>query len=410
MTKDSSESEPRLSAPHQPPLLSAPAGRRRGPWIALIALAAAGLGVFFSFHSRSKEASRSKPAAPVVLVTTVGREDLYNEVTMPAEFRPYVEAELNAKVSGYLQTINVDFGDKVKKGQLLAVLEVPELEAQLYAALAAKERASANYTNTHIIYTRLLSVDQEHPNLVARQDIDTAYANDNVALATVVSDQAEVRRYQTLFGYTQIFAPFDGVITWRSADPGALIQAGTSSDLAARPLVRLSDNFLLRLDFPVSVKYVQDVRLGAAVDVRVESLGNKTFSGDISRFTGQVNETTRTMITEVEVKNPNLEIFPGMYATVVLKVEHRWHVPTVPTEAVESKKTSTVIVVNENNEIEQREVTLGLQTPNRYEVITGLKEGEKVMIGNQSRVHPGEKVTAKPWEGMETKWKIPRGE
>jgi RND family efflux transporter MFP subunit len=356
------------------------------------------------------EATREPAASiPSVAVATVDREDLYNEVTIPGEFRPYVEAELNAKVSGFLSVINVDFGDKVKAGQLLAVLEVPELKDELNAAIAAEQRTEADYTNAHLIYDRLAGVNREHPNLVAQQDIDTAEAKDSVAAAAVAAAKAEVGKYQTLFGYTQITAPFDGVITRRSADPGALIQAGTMSD-TARPLVRISDNYLLRLDFPVSVEYVKDIHLGDLVTVQVVSLGGKDFTGKITRFTGKVNLETRTMTTELEVKNPNLEIVPGMYAVVVLKVQRRSQVLAIPTQAVESKEKSTVEVVNESNQIEERAVTLGLETPNRYEVTSGLKEGDKVMIGSHTQVHAGEKVEPTPWPGAQTKWNIPSGQ
>jgi RND family efflux transporter MFP subunit len=383
--------------------------QRREAWIALIALMAI-LVLFFLLLNRGQQREKVSTALPVVAVAVVDREDLFNEVTIPAEFRPYVETELNAKVSGYLEKINVDFGDKVKAGQLLGVLEVPELKAELDASIAAEQRAEADYTNAHLIYTRLVGVNQEHSNLVAQQDIDTAQAKDSVAVAAVASAKADVEKYQTLFGYTQIIAPFDGVVTWRSADPGALIQAGTSSDTQAKPLVRLSDNYLLRLDFPVSVMYVKDVHLGASVTVRVESLGGKTFTGKITRFTDKVSEDTRTMITEIEVKNPELEIVPGMYAVVVLKVEHRSHVLAIPTEAVASAKESLVDVINQAHEIEERQVGLGLETPNRYEVISGLKEGEQVMIGNHSRVHPGEKVEPKLWTDGQTNWNVPKGE
>jgi len=399
--------EPPQPNPFLPPLPSL--WQRREAWIALISLMAL-LVVGFLLLNRGKVKEKISTTLPVVAVATVDREDLYNEVTIPAEFRPYVEAELNAKVSGYLEKINVDFGDKVKAGQLLGVLEVPELKAELHASIAAQQRAEADYTNAHLIYTRLVGVNQEHPNLVAEQDIDTAQAKDSVAVATLASAKAEVEKYQTLFGYTQIIAPFDGVITHRYADPGALIQAGTSSDTQAKPLVRLSDNYLLRLDFPVSVMYVKEVHIGATVTVRVESLGGKTFTGNITRFTDKVNDATRTMITEMEVKNPDLEIVPGMYATVVLKVEHRTQVLAIPTEAVASAKNSAVDVINADHQIEEREVTLGLETPDRYEVTSGLKEGEKVIIGNPSRVHAGEKVEPKLWIEQKTNWARPKGE
>ncbi len=156
--------------------------------------------------------------------------------------------------------------------------------------------------------------------------------------------------------------------------------------------------------------YVKDVHVGAPVTVRVDSLGNKTFTGRITRFTQKVSDATRTMITELEVKNPDLEIVPGMYALVVLKTERRTNTLAIPTEAVASQQKSTVDVVNPDNQIEEREVSTGLETPNRYEILSGLKEGEKVMIGDTSRVHPGEKVETKPWTEAQKEWAIPKGE
>ena len=374
---------------------TAPKRRRSVAWIAMAALLGIVILGFFLLRSRWGKAGATSATVPTVAVALVDREDLYNVVTIPAEFRPYVEAELNAKVSGYLEKIDVDFGDKVKAGQLLAVLEIPELKDELDASIAAEQRTEADYTNAHLIYARLADVNRDHPNLVAQQDIDTAQAKDSVALAAVASAKADVEKYQTLFGYTQITAPFDGVITRRYADPGALIQAGTSSDVQARPLVRLSDNYLLRLDFPVSVEYVKDILLDDRVSVRVDSLGGESFTGRITRFTDKVSDDTRTMITEIEVPNPKLEIIPGMYAAVMLKVQRRSQVLAIPTEAVESEEKSTVYVVNQDNKIEERAVALGLEMPTRYEVTAGLKEGERVMIGSRSEVSVGQTVEPK---------------
>jgi RND family efflux transporter MFP subunit len=333
-------------------------------------------------------------ASPVtVAAAQVTREDLANQMEIPAEFRPYVEVELHAKVSGYLDKMNVDFGDKVKSGQLLATIEVPELEDQLHSAEAMQQKAEVDYTNANLMYTRLQSVNKEHPNLVAQQDLDTSESKNFAAAAAIAAAKADVERLQTLVKYTQITAPFDGVVTLRSADPGALIQAGTALD--SRSLLRVSDNYHLRLDFPVSVKYVKDIHLGQLVDVKVDSLGGRTFAGKVTRFTDKVNEDTRTMTTEIEVENPNLDIVPGMYASVVLKVEERRQVLAIPTLAAGGEKDSSVYVINADHQIESRPVTLGMETPEEYEVTSGLKEGEWVMIGNRSLVHAGQKVEAK---------------
>jgi RND family efflux transporter MFP subunit len=342
-------------------------------------------------HASGKPAESDDNSVATASVAKVTREDLFRQVTIPAEFRPYVEARLNAKVSGFVKEMKVDFGDKVKAGQLLATLEVPELGDELNNAIAVEQKAEANYTNAHLIYQRLAAVNQAHPDLVAQQDLDTALSNDQSTAAAIAAAKADVGRYRTLVAYTQITAPFDGVVTWRYADPGALIQAGTSSDSQSLPLVRVSDNYLLRLDFPVSVDDVQYLHVGDPVEVRVDSAGGRALSGKITRSTDKVDTDTRTMMFEIEVPNPKLELAPGMYATVVLKVENRPQALAIPTQAVTGKGKS-VLVVNANHELEAREVTLGVETPDKYEVLSGLQEGETVVVGNPRHFQPGQKV------------------
>ena len=357
-----------------------------------------GLGVLWAVHHARAEAPASADLSvipPTAGVAKVTREDLYKQVTIAAEFRPYAEVALHAKVSGYVKKMNVDFGDQVKAGQLLATLEVPELQDELHNAQAAQQKAEADYTNAHLIYSRLLSVNKDHPNLVAQQDLDTAQANDLTTTAAIAAAKANVEKYLTMAAYTQITAPFDGVVTHRYADPGTLIQAGTSSDTQALPLVRVSDNYRLRLDFPVTVDYVKDVQLGATVEVKVDSLNGKILTGTISRFTHDVDDNTRTMTTEIEVPNPNLELVPGMYATVILKVEKHLQALAVPTEAVVSGKTPAVFVVNRDNQIEERAVKLGLETADKYEILSGLREGDLVVIGNRSGIESGQHVAPK---------------
>ena len=326
---------------------------------------------------------------PTAGVAKVTREDLFKAVTIAAEFRPYEEVALHAKVSGFVSKMNVDFGDTVKAGQLLATLEVPELQAELANAQAANAKAAADFTNANLIYSRLQSVNKEHPNLVAQQDLDTAQANELTATAAIAAAKANFEKFQTMVSYTQIVAPFDGVITSRYADPGTLI------DAQGKPLLRVSDNYRLRLDFPVTVDYVKDIALGAPVEVRVDSLNGKTFAGKISRFTHEVDDNTRTMITEIEVPNLDLELIPGMYANVILQVEQRPNALAIPVEAVSGEKNPTVLVLNQDQQIEERAVTLGLETPEKFEVLSGLREGDLVIVGSRAQFQAGEKVAPK---------------
>lgn len=368
----------------------------------VVTLTAIGFFLLPPHRSRANVSVDPLPV-PSVAVTKAVREDLFTEMTIPAEFRPYAEIELHAKVSGFLQRINVDFGDQVKAGQSLATLEVPELQDELNSALAMTQRAESDFKIAHLAYTRLVTVEHSHPNLVAQQDLDAAEAKDSSAAAAVAAAKAEVEKFQTLVAYTKITAPFDGVVTKRYADPGALIQSGTASQSQSLPLVRLADNYRLRLDFPVSVDFVQNIHVGDPVEVRVESLGAKTFTGKISRFSHQVDDQTRTMNAELELNNPQLEIVPGMYAKVMLKMEQHPHALAIPIEAVIAGKNPVVNVVNAHNEIENRTVTLGLETPTKYEVLSGLKEGELVTIGNPGQIKPGQKVEAKQVDLMAAK-------
>lgn len=375
--------------------------RDKFEWLAILAVVVV-IGVVWLCLSRRSSGPVTAPndasTLPTVAVSKVTRQDIFKQVTIPAEFRPYEEAMLNAKVSGYVSKMNVDFGDTVKAGQLMATLEVPELQDQLDNARATEAKTEADYTNANLIYTRLVSVNRDHPGLVAQQDLDTAEANDHATAAAIAAAKADVEKYQTLVGYTNITAPFDGVVTWRYADPGALIQAGTSSDSQSLPLVRVSDNYLLRLDFPVSVEYVKDIRVGDVVEVRNESLGGKMFTGKITRFTDKVDEDTRTMMVEIQVPNPDLKMIPGMYATVVLKVEKHADALVVPTQSVSPGKTARVFVVNHDNQIEERDITLGVESPDEYEVLSGLNEGDLVVVGDHSELQAGQKVEPKQVE------------
>jgi RND family efflux transporter MFP subunit len=287
--------------------------------------------------------------------------------------------------------MKVDIGDRVKAGQLIALLEVPELHDDLDHAAANERRAQANYRDAHLAYTRLVAVNKDHANLIAQQDLDTAEAHDATAQGDLEEAKSDVEKYQTLVSYTRIVAPFDGVITKRYADPGSLIQAGTTSNTQAMPLVRVSNNMLLRLDFPVSVDYVHGIRLESPLRVRVDSLGGRVLNGKIARFSGKVDDSTRTMIAEMEVPNYSLELVPGMYASVVLKLDERPQALAIPIEALPAGGGS-VLLVNAVGEVEERAVKLGLETQARYEVLGGLKEGDLVVIGNRGQLAAGQKV------------------
>lgn len=349
-----------------------------------------GISLLTGWHCQfSSAAESSQPVAAV----KVAKESLAQEVTFDAELRPYEEVELHAKVTGYLQALKVEVGDRVTAGQLIGVLEVPELQSDLEHAVAAEGRNQAAAEEAHLAFTRLESAAKAQPGLVAPQDLDAARARDRSAAAALSAAQADVRKFRTLLEYTRITAPFAGVVTKRHANAGALIQAGTSS--GAMPLVRLSQNDKLRVVFPVSLSFVTRIREGSSVEILVPSLG-KTFPGTVARFTRRVETSTRTMEVEVDLPNPDLSLVPGVYATVILKLDRKENALVIPIEAVTREKHgASVLVVAGGNKLEERNVTLGEETPTKLEVLSGLSEGEVVMLGSRSQVRPGQIVEPK---------------
>lgn len=364
---------------------------RGNAWIYAAIAGAAIAGVLAFLHFSEPAHGAAADRAPTVAVVPVARCDLYKEISIQAEFRPYLEVELYAKVAGYLGAINVDIGDRVKAGDVIATIEVPELTSELDHAIAAERRADADYRDAHLDYTRLAGVNRSQPNLVAQQELDAAEARDLAAEAAVAGAKADRERYQTLIGYTRIVAPFAGVVTDRYADPGAMIQTASSSQTQSRPLIRLSENQRLRLDFPVSVSYAEEMAVGDPVEILLEG-SSRHLTAPIARFTRKIALATRTMETEVEVPNPDLKLIPGMYATVVLRLQKRPNALALPIGAVNGTGNPTVYRVNHAGEIEECPVELGIEGPESYEVLAGLRDGDQVVIGSRAGIHPGQRV------------------
>lgn len=389
------------------------------------ALVAGGAVLLSTACSRTEavETPSGTPSTPTVAVAKASVGDLSRGMVLTAEFAPYQEIDVMAKVSGYVKRINVDIGDRVHQGQVLATLEVPEMADDLTKAAAAVDRNSADVAHArdelqraesahdmaHLSHMRLAAVLKTRPGLVAQQEIDDAHSRDLVAEAQVSAaksalaatqeqvkvSQADHARYQTLYNYAVVTAPFDGVITRRFADTGSMIQAGTASQTQAMPVVRLSQNSLLRLVLPVPESAVSQVRVGQAVEVRVPSL-KRAFSGRVARFADKLQLGTRTMPTEVDVPNPRLILIPGMYAEVDLQLQNHVQALSVPMTAIGGPEgRPTVYLVSGQGTIEERAVKTGLETASRVEILSGLSAGDLVVIGNRSQLKPGDAVRPK---------------
>ena len=366
----------------------------------------------------SQTADRDATAA----VVQVRRAPLSNTLAIAGEFLPYQEVELHAKVAGYIRNINVDIGDRVHKGQVLAVLEIPELVAQLQAASASVRhsqdeithaqnevsRAEADHQAVHAAATRLRQASEARPGLIAEQELDDATAKDRSTEAQVESaksalsasrqqldiSQADQQHFAALSEYSRITAPFDGVVTWRYADTGSLIQAGTSN-VSSAPVVKLSQVNILRLRIPVPESLAASVHDGEPADIRVKAT-DEHFSGKIIRSTDSLDRSTRTMQVEVDVPNQDYKLTPGMYADVSLRIQNDPNALTLPLQAISRGEDKTsVLLVNSKNVVEEREIRTGIEGSDRIQILSGLNEGERVIVGNLSKYRPGQAVDPK---------------
>jgi RND family efflux transporter MFP subunit len=387
----------------------------------IAACAIAGLAGWLILRPRGNPSVEAAPEPTAARVSVVERGSVSHVLALAGQFQPYQVIDVHPKVSGFIRSIKVDIGDRVRQGQTLAVLEVPELQAQLEGTVAQVSRstdeitraqhevaaAEARYTSVHADNTRLQQAAKAQPGLIAQQELDDALSKDLSAAAQVDAAKAALsaahggaevaradnRRVGAMEDYTHVIAPIDGVITWRYADTGALIQSGTDSNSQALPIVKLAQSGVLRLRMPVPEDAVRYVKVGDSMLVRVDAL-DRSFTGKVVRFTRDVNFETRTMETEVDVENKDLSIDPGMYANTQLLLNHADNVLTIPVEALVLRDNKEVVYVLDNqNRVRQRVVKVGLRGSQLAEIKSGLAEGDRVILGGQQKYQEGERVT-----------------
>lgn len=392
-------------------------------WTVLLPVCLSGIAILCGCGSATPRADTA-PAATPVAVVKVERRNMATTLEIASEFLPYQEIDVYAKVSGYVQKLYIDWGTHVKTGQVLADLEIPELvqqiqqdeatvhrnESDLDRAQEELNRAQSEYNVAHLTYMRLANVQKAQPGLISQEDIDVSQgkdlqagagvsaAKDSLAAAqqAMMASKAAFDKDKTLYAYSHILAPFDGVVTSIQAYTGALLPAGTSSNIGNSTLCHLSQNDLLRLVIPVPERAVPEIHLGDKVAVQVSSM-NRSFDGVVANISDNIDLQTRTMHTEVHVPNPKYELVPGMYASVEIPLHTAGNALSLPIQAVQTNGTDkgTVLLVNRQNQIEQRDVVTGLQTANAIEIVSGLQEGDQVVFGEQGQYKPGQLVTPK---------------
>jgi membrane fusion protein (multidrug efflux system) len=328
-------------------------------------------------------AEAPKPASPPVNVQVVRphRGDIVRRLTLPATIRPYQQATLYAKVAGYLKSIQVDRGDQVKEGDVLAEVEAPELLAD-----QAKYQAEVEVAKTDS--QRLTEAQKKAPDLIVPLTVDTAKGKYEIALANL-------KRNETLLAYTKIIAPFSGTITRRWVDVGALIPAATASSSPQNAaVVTLMDRSRVRIEVAVPEAEAPLVKNGMEAEIAVDELPGKVFKGQVTRFADALDEATRTMISEIELPNPTRELRAGMFCTVKLAIDHRTDALLIPVEALVVEKVKTSVFTLVDGKAKKIPVKVGFEDGKSAEILDGLTGGETVILTGKLTLADGQPVNA----------------
>lgn len=300
-----------------------------------------------TFCLRSPSVKQSEDITVVSAIHPV-KTDLVQTIEVTGELKPYQQVDVQSLVAGYVQSMHVDIGDHLKKGDLIATLEVLDIEKQMAAIKAAK------------------------------RGIELTVSTNRAAHATTAP----------------ITAPFDGVVTKRNADNGTLIQTGVYSSTQSMPLVSIAQDDLLRGSFPIPESAIGKLKLDEEISMTIPTL-RRLSKGKIARFSNLVDSATRTMEVQVDIPNPDLSITPGLYAIAAFPVEQAPGALAIPIQAVRTPDNPSVYVINDKGILESRPVTLGVETPHLAQVTAGLGEKDLVVLGNTSELEVGMKVSPK---------------
>lgn len=313
------------------------------------------------------------------------RRDIAKTLSLPANISPWAQATLYAKVSGYLTSMEADKGDTVKKGQLLAVIDAPEINEQY-------QQAEAQHAIKEVTARRLSKVWKENADVIAKQDVDVAEAE-----AKAAKHMMDNRR--TMLGYTKVYAPFSGVITARFSDPGALIQSATTSATQTAPLFTIMDLDKVRVYASVPQEAAQFAKPGTPVMLSQKEVPGQELHATITRTTQSLDPATRTLLVEIDLPNQERRLQPGMFINARLYLQNHPNALTLPTSAIitgNAGQTSSVLVV-ENNTVRQVPIKIGLDDGIWAEVVDGLTGTEDVVVVGKSGLKDGTSVKASPY-------------
>jgi RND family efflux transporter MFP subunit len=311
------------------------------------------------------------------------------EIILPGNVQPYINSPVYARTNGYLKKWYFDIGAHVKKGQLLAVIETPEVDQQLQQARSNLSTAQANLELATITKNRYQGLLKTHA--VAQQDADNAVGTYNANKAIVQADQAAVDQYATLVSFERIYAPFDGVLTARNTDIGDLINSGSSTG-AKTDLFHIAQPGTLRVYVNVPEEYSRGIKVGMTADLALAEFPGRTFQGNLARTADAINMTTRTLLVEIDVANPTNTLLTGSYAEVHLKVPTQSSTFIIPVNTLIFRSEGLRVGVVKGGETTLTPVTPGRDFGNQIEIVAGLKPDDQIIINPPDSIVTGQQV------------------
>src|SRR6266566_6650577 len=364
-------------------------------WVVLgIALAVTaalmGSGIWSRVKARTVLRSETAQAAvTAVSVVSPERTTPAQEIILPGNVQPFITSPIYSRTNGYLQKWYVDIGARVKQGELLAVIETPEVDQQVEQSLSNLNTAKANLALAEITKNRYEGLLKAHA--VSQQDVDNAVGTYNANKAIVEASQANVKQLQALQSFEKIYAPFDGVVTARNTDIGDLINSGSSGGVKT-DLFHIAQPGKLRVYVNVPEEYSQGIKTGMTADLTLAEFPGRRFQGKLVRTSEDINVTTRTLLIEIEVDNPTGTLLTGSYAEVHLKVPTQASTLLLPVNTLIFRSEGLRVGIVKDGKAVLSAITPGRDSGNQIEIVSGLKADDQVIINPPDSITSGQQV------------------
>lgn len=369
--------------------------RSRKPWlvpaiVAIVVGALLGSGIWSRVKARTTlNAETAQVALTAVSVVSPKPSAPSEEIILPGNVQPFITSPIYARTNGYLKKWYFDIGAHVKQGQLLAVIDTPEVDQQVQQIMSNLETAKANLALAEITKTRYQGLLKS--NAVSQQDADNAAGTYNANKAIVDANQANVNQLKALQSFEKIYAPFDGIITARNTDIGDLINSG-SSTTARTDLFHISQPGKLRVYVNVPQEYSQGIKVGMTADLSLAEFPGRKFQGTLVRTAEAINVTTRTLLIEIAVDNPSGTLLTGSYAEVHLKIPTQVSTLLLPVNTLIFRSDGLRVGVVKDGKVALTTVTPGHDFGSQIEIVSGLKPDDQVVINPPDSIVAGQQV------------------